>query len=253
MSSLTGLRIVVTRAAHQAEELARPLRQLGAKVILLPLIAIGPPLDPEPLRRAAAESNDYDWILFTSANAVRAFACELRSPANECRARIAAIGMATRRAAEEQGFSVSLMPADYVAEALVEAFGPEDLDSRRILIPQAAVARDVVATELRRRGARVGVVEAYRNVMPPEAAGRTREIFREPYPDWVTLASSSAAANLFRILGADALQWVNIASIGPITSDTVRKLGGSVAAEANPHTIEGLVEALCRHQESQHR
>ncbi len=241
MRALEGLRIVVTRTAHQAEELARPLRELGAEVILLPVIAIAPPADPEPLRRAAEHANEYDWIIFTSANAVRAFVA-----AQECKARIAVVGAATRRVAEKRGFTVSLTPTEYVAESLIEAFQQHDLNGQRILIPTAAMTRDVVASALRERGAQVDVVEAYRNVLPPEAAAHSAEVFRKPYPDWVTFASSSAVKNLVGLVGADALRHVRIATIGPITSETVRACGLELAAEASSHTTEGLLETICQ-------
>ena len=246
MGPLAGVRIVVTRAAHQAEELARPLRDLGAEVILLPVIEIGLPSDPEPLRNAAAHSNRYDWIIFTSANGIRAFVAELPFAVRMCSARIATVGAATRKIAEQQGFTISLTPQTYVAEALVEAFGEEELSGKQILIPSAAITRDVVATELRRRGARVDVVEAYRNVLPGEAASRAAEIFREPLPEWVTFASSSAVDNLVSLIGADTLRHVKIASIGPITSETIRRHRLEFAAEANVQTVEGLVEVLAR-------
>src|SRR5689334_8684998 len=106
MDSLQGLRVVVTRASHQAEELAAPLRALGAEVILLPLIDIAPPLNPGPLRHAAARSNEYDWIIFTSANAVHAFTAQLPELLRVLKARIATVGAATRETAEERGFRV---------------------------------------------------------------------------------------------------------------------------------------------------
>ncbi len=246
MCSLRGLRIVVTRAREDAEELARRLRELGAETILLPVIAIQPPADAAPLRRATTQANNYDWIIFTSANAVRAFAAELPHPARMCKAAVATVGSATRKAAEEQGFTVRITPEKYIAESLVEAFQTEELNRRRILIPTAAATRDVVATELRKQGAHVTVVEAYRNVLPPEARDGAAAVFQEPYPDWVTFASSSAADNLVSLVGADALQGVKIASIGPITSDSVRKHGLEVAAEATVHNIEGLVRALAQ-------
>ncbi|MBV9266919.1 MAG: uroporphyrinogen-III synthase [Acidobacteriaceae bacterium] len=245
MSALSGLRIVVTRAAHQAEELARPLRQLGATVLLLPVIGIAPAADPEPLKRAVSELEAYDWIILSSANAVEVFTREL-SGSRPARARIAAVGSATRDAAERSGLHVHLVPQKYVAESLVDSFSALDLNGRRVLIPSAAVTRDVVAPELRKRGAQVDVVEAYRNVLPPEAVERAREIFRDPYPDWVLFASSSAVDHLISLTGIDALRQVRIASIGPATSTTIRKYGLPLAAEADPHSIPGLIEAVKR-------
>src|SRR5205807_7462596 len=114
MRTLQGQRIVVTRAAHQAEELAAPLRALGAEVILLPLIGIAAPLNVEPLRLAAAHCNEYDWIIFTSANGLAAFVAELQHSPGACKVRIATVGAATREAAEERGFQVSISPETYV-------------------------------------------------------------------------------------------------------------------------------------------
>jgi uroporphyrinogen-III synthase len=243
MKPLLGVRIVITRAVHQAEELAAPLRTLGADTILLPTIGISAPQDPAPLREAVARCNDYDWILFTSANAVQAFSAELQGE-RRCRAQIAAVGSATAQAAEECGFPVSLVPVKYVAESLVEAFAEHNIQGRRILIPSAAVTRDIVPKELRKRGAQVDVVEAYRNIVPPETAGKASEVFREPYPDWVTFASSSAVENLLLLIGTAPLRHVSIATIGPITSQTVAKSGLTVTSEAAVHTISGLVEAI---------
>jgi uroporphyrinogen-III synthase len=244
MRALQGLRIVVTRAAHQGEELAAPLRAMGAEVILLPVIGIAPPLNSERLREAAMRSNEYDWIIFTSANAVAAFADQLQETPPIRTARIATVGAATRHVAETRGFSVDITPVEYVAEALIQALSDEDLNHRRVLIPSAAVTRDVVPGELRKRGAQVDVVEAYRNVIPPEAAEQAAAVFQEPYPDWVLFASSSAVDNLVELISVDRLRHTRIATIGPITSKTVCKHGLSVAAEAEPHTAQGLVNAI---------
>ncbi|HEY7304219.1 MAG TPA: uroporphyrinogen-III synthase [Bryobacteraceae bacterium] len=244
MRPLEGVRVVVTRAVHQAEELAGPLRDLGAKVILAPVIGIAPPADATPLHDAARRADDYDWIIFTSANAVEAFATLLSAPPAGCQARIAVIGAATRESAEQHGFSVALIPERYVAESLVETFAATDLNERRILIPSAAVTRDLIPDELRKRGAHVDVVEAYRNVLPPEAAEHAVAVFREPYPHWVTFASSSAVGNLVQLVGVAQVSPVKIATIGPVTSETVRKHGLEVAVEAEIHSIEGLVRAI---------
>lgn len=245
MRGLEGVRVVVTRGSHQAEELASPLRQLGAEVIVLPVIGIVPPADLEPLRKAALSCDKYDWIIFTSANAVLAFSAELPHPAENCRARVATVGAATCEAARQFGFGVSLIPKKYVAESLVEAFRDEDLKGRRILIPSAAVTREVVPTELRKRGAIVHAVEAYRNVIPAEAIERAPMVFREPYPDWVTFASPSAVENLVHLVGIEPLRHVNIATIGPVTSAALLKYGLTVAAEASVSTITGLIDAIC--------
>ncbi len=229
---------MVTRAAPQAEELAQPLRERGATPILLPVIGIAPPADPSPLANAIAQIDCYDWIVFSSVNGVRAIGKQ------GCRARVATVGAATRAFAEERGFTVSVTPETYVAEALVEALGTQDLSGRRILIPSAAVTRDVVREELVKRGALVDVVEAYRNVLPPEAAPMATEVFQAPYPDWVTFASSSAVDNLVALVSPGVLRHSRIASIGPVTSKTIRSHALTVAAEGAVHSIAGLVDAL---------
>jgi uroporphyrinogen-III synthase len=244
MRKLDGLRIVVTRAAHQAEELARPLRERGAEVLLLPAIAIAPPVDPRALNQAVARANQFDWIVFTSANAISAFIAALGHAPGEIHARVATVGSATRAVAESAGFKVSLTPDKYIAEALIESFGAEKLIGQRVLIPAAAVTRDVVAPALRARGTTVDVVEAYRNVIPEEASAQVWEVFREPFPDWVTFASSSAVKNLVLLAGAHKLARVKIASIGPVTSAAVRVHGLEIAAEADPQNVAGLVESI---------
>ncbi len=238
MKPLAGLRIVVTRAAHQAKELAGPLAALGAEVVMLPVIGIAPPEDPQPLAEAIRQIDAYDWIVFTSTNGVRALGKQ------HCRARVATVGSATREFAEANGWKVTVTPETYVAEALLEALGQHELQGQRILIPSAAVTRDVVREELNRRGAIVNVVEAYRNVIPAEAIGNAKTLLQPPYPEWITFASSSAVENLVALANSAALQHSKIASIGPITSKTVRENGLTVAAEANPHNVRGLVEAI---------
>jgi uroporphyrinogen-III synthase len=235
---LAGLRILVTRAAPQAEELAQPLREQGAEAILLPVIAIAPPANPQPLAQAIAQIDRYDWIVFTSTNAIRALG-EKRGPA-----RIATVGAATRAFAEQKGWQVDVTPDNYVAEALVEKLGAEEIRGKRILIPSAAVTRDVVRAELIRRGALVDVVEAYRNVIPPSAPSMAKVIFQRPFPDWITFASSSAVENLISLVTVETLRQTKIACLGPVTSNTVRQHALTVNAEPPKHTIPALVEAL---------
>jgi uroporphyrinogen-III synthase len=249
MGALNGLRIVVTRAAHQAEELAAPLRQLGAQVILLPTIAIGPPADIAPLQEAASRANEYDWIIFTSQNSVDAFAAHARCGELQ-RFKVAAVGNATREAAEGRGLEVHRIPENYVAESLVDAFSTGELRGKQILIPSAAVTRDVIPRELSQRGAVVTVVEAYRNVLPDGLAETASLVFRDPLPDWVLFASPSAVENLASLVQMQVVKRVKIATIGPVTSKAVEKYGLTVTAEADTHDIEGLVSAVERWQDS---
>src|SRR5204863_2241371 len=166
---LFGQRIVVTRDHRQAAELAEPLEELGAEVLLLPVIEIQPPANPEPLERAMLQLHAYDWIIFTSVNGVRSFVNAL-GDIRSLRAKVCAIGPATQAAVEALHIKVDRMPTEYVAESLLEALAGDDLAGKRILLPRAAVARDLVPLELTRRGAKVDVVEAYRTEVPQDAS-----------------------------------------------------------------------------------
>jgi uroporphyrinogen-III synthase len=243
-AKLDGLRIVITRAAHQAADLAQAFRETGADPIFLPVVAIGPPADPQLLKQAAARAGagHYDWIVFASANGVSALAAYVPNPQSVL-ARIAVVGEATRRTAEAAGFHVDLVPDEFTAECLVAAFG-DDLNGASILIPSASGARDVLPRGLASRGARVDIVEAYCNVLPQDAKNRANEIFREPLPDWVTFASPSAVLHLAQVLELDKLRRVKIASIGPVTSSAIRLLGLHISAEAQIHSAHGLVAAI---------
>jgi uroporphyrinogen-III synthase len=159
------------------------------------------------------------------------------------RAKVCAIGPATAAAVEALHIKVDRMPKEYVAESLLEALASDDLTGKRVLLPRAAVARDLVPVELTRRGAAVDVVEAYRTVIPDNASVRAREILARK-PHWITFTSSSTVKNFMQIAGRDALAGVKIASIGPITSATARELGLTVDVEADPHTVPGMVSVL---------
>jgi uroporphyrinogen III methyltransferase/synthase len=245
---LFGRRVVVTRAREQASALAEKLHALGAAVVEFPTIEIRPAEDYGPLDCAITDLASYDWLIFTSANGVRFFLERLDRSATDLRAlkaKVCAIGPATKKAVEALHLKVDLMGKEYVAESLIEAFGAYDLAGKRMLLPRAAVARDVVPAELGRRGARVDVVEAYRTVVPEGAAQAAGEIFGGARkPDWITFTSSSTVQNFVAAAGTEVLAGVKAASIGPVTSATARKLGIEVAAEAAEFTIDGLVEAI---------
>jgi uroporphyrinogen III methyltransferase/synthase len=238
---LHGRRIAVTRAKGQADAMTERLRELGADVVELPAIEIRPPADPAPLDAAIARLESYDWLIFTSANGVRRFLDRLDASGRDLRAlraKLCAIGPATRAAIEALHLKVDVMGKEYVAEGLLAAFAGRDLRGARVLLPRAAVARDAVPVELARRGALVDVIEAYRTVAPEGLA------LPDPPPDWITFTSSSTAQNLVAAVGAAALARIRIASIGPVISATARGLGVEVAAEAKVFTADGLVDAI---------
>jgi uroporphyrinogen III methyltransferase/synthase len=245
---LFGQRIVVTRSIGQAGALASRLEALGAEAIEMPMIEIQPAADYGPLDQAISQLSLYDWLIFTSANGVRAFVERMDRSAIDfraLRARICAIGPATRAAVEALHLKVDLMGTEYVAEGLLRAFAGHPLEGARILLPRAAVARDLVPVELRRRGAQVDVVEAYRTELPEDAAARAREVFGAgPKPGWIAFTSSSTVRNFVSVAPPGALAGVRVASIGPVTTRTARESGIEVAVEAREFTIDGLVEAI---------
>lgn len=230
---LYGQRIVVTRA--ESSRMNVRLRALGADVIEFPVIAIVPPADPAPLIEAAASLNQYDWLIFTSVNGVTALfdrVDDLRG----LRARICTIGPATKAAVEKLKLKVDVVPSDYVGEGLAAAL-PSDLAGQRILIPRATVARDVVPEALRERGAVADVVNAYRTIVPQPTATLPSEY------DWVTFTSSSTVKNFLALAGSPKGR---IASIGPITTATLRQHGLEPTIEALEYTTDGIVAALER-------
>ncbi len=247
---LAGTRIVVTRARDQAGVLCARLTGLGAEVIEFPTIEIRAAEDYRPLDEAIGRLASYDWLIFTSANGVRFFLERLRrcgADLASLRARICAIGPATRRAVEALKLKVDLMPAEYVAESLVAAFASENLAGKRILLPRAGIARDVVPVELAARGAHVDVVEAYRTVVPEQAPALAAQIFAGARkPDWITFTSSSTVTNFVAAAGAASLDGVRVASIGPVTTATARQHGIQVTVEASRFTIDGLIEAILK-------
>ena len=236
---LFGKRVVITREQLQAPQFSAQLRELGAEVVECPVIEIRPIPGPPP-----AGLCEYDWVIFTSVNGVRHFVDRL-DDIRELKGKIAAVGASTKAALEALHLKVDLVPADYVAEGIVAAFANEDLLGKRILLPRASVARDLVPDELAKRGACVDVLDVYRTVVPENAPGYAEQAFsgREK-PNWVTFTSSSTVKNLLAIVDRQKLDGVRIASIGPVTSATIEKHGLHVDCEANPHTMNGLLSAL---------
>jgi uroporphyrinogen III methyltransferase/synthase len=243
---LFGQRIVVTRAREQAGALATLLHALGAETIELPTIEIQPAEDYAPFDNAIANLRDYGWLIFTSANGVRFFLERLDRSKSDLRSiegRICAIGPATRDALERFHLKVDCLAKEYVAEGLLEALAAFDLTGARVLIARAAVARDLLPAELTRRGAHVDVVEAYRTVAPADLGQRAAGVLARK-PHWITFTSSSTAQNFINAVGVEALREVPCASIGPITTSTLRQNGIPVALEASEYTIPGLIHAL---------
>ncbi|MBZ5516900.1 MAG: uroporphyrinogen-III synthase [Acidobacteriia bacterium] len=253
-SPLLGKRIVITRAREQAGALREALAALGAEVIELPTIEIRDPASWEPLDSAIHRLEQFQYVLVTSVNGVRSFVARLKACGRDVRdlkgLTIGAIGPATAAAFAKAGAKVDFVPTEYRAEGLLEALAGHDLRGKSFLIPRAKVARDLVPRVLEDRGARVEVVEAYETVAPQYAAEELERLMTPP-PDAITFTSSSTAANSAQLFGdrplKELLGTTVIASIGPVTSETLRKLGLEVTVEAKESTIAGLAEALRRY------
>jgi uroporphyrinogen-III synthase len=249
---LAGRRVLVTRALHQAGKLSEGLRALGAEPVEVPVLEIRSPSSYEAIDDALTRLDQFDWLILTSANTVRAFAeraAELGLPLAPLKAlKVAAIGEATADAARMQGLPVTLIPGAYVAEAMVDALA-KHASGQKFLLARAEVARDVIPDALRAAGAKVDVVDAYRNVMPEAAPDLLREALQQKI-DATTFTSSSSVTHLAEAARRAGIVFpfaeVAAISIGPITSKTLREAGWEPAIEANPHDISGLISAVAR-------
>jgi uroporphyrinogen-III synthase len=249
--ALSGVRVLVGRARHQAGALSGELRKLGATVLEIPFIEIRKPRSFKPLDSALQNLDGYDWLILTSANGAEAMwerLTRLRLTKDLKRLHIAAIGPATKKAIERHGVKVEVVPKEYVAESVVRSLRRR-MKGKRVLLVRARVARDVIPRELRKAGAQVRVVEAYETVVPRSSRVRLRSALKNPRrrPHIVTFTSSSTVCNFAALLGARqtaGLDEIRLASIGPVTSSTLRKLGLRVDIEAKAFTIPGLIEAI---------
>ena len=251
---LAGKRILITRPRAKAGRLAEALTSQGAAVLLLPTIEIIPPETYAHLDAVLEVISGFDWLVITSANGAAALADRMRflriSPRQLSHLQIAAIGPATAVAVEKIGLKIAAMPEEYVAEAVVTLLR-DQVAGRRVLLARAAVARDVIPEELRKCGADVHVVEAYRTVIPADSIAQVRALFGEGalLPDAVTFTSSSTVKNFFTLLAAAGIELprgLQAISIGPVTSKTLRQHHWEPACQAEKYDIPGVVEACIR-------
>ncbi|WP_263379500.1 uroporphyrinogen-III synthase [Granulicella paludicola] len=275
-------RILVTRSPHQASPLADALRALGLEPILIPTIELAPPTTFAPLDEAIATLDTFHWLLFTSANAVEAFAeryihltavilsggrspqprdLEAAAPTTTAETflplnlRVAAIGPATARALEPLGLNPDLIPEKAIAESLAESLLPHALQPdgtpTRFLLIRAESARDHLPDTLRAAGAVVTIAPAYRTITPADSIAAIQHLFSDPssYPDAITFTSSSTVTNLLALLEVSSLSLpfgIPRISIGPITSKTLTDLNLSPHTEASEPTIPALADAVRR-------
>lgn len=257
--ALAGRHIAITRPPEQAPQLARLLEDAGARVTLLSAIDIAPLEETSTLdaavERLAQSGPLYDWVVFTSVNGVRALDQRLTALGWDWsvldRSSVAAIGPATAQALEAHGVTPTLVPDEYVAEGILRGVG--NVSGKRLLLLRADIARKTLAEELRRGGAEVDEVAAYRTIVVPPDAAVLRRLLDADRPDAITFTSSSTVRGLLQSLDAvgvspeEAFAGIALACIGPVTAGTLREYGLEPALVAGEYTMPGLVRALIDH------
>jgi uroporphyrinogen-III synthase len=245
LDPLSDLRVVITRAEHQSAGLAAAFERAGALVELLPLLEIVSLADRAPLERAAAEVASFDWVVFTSANAVEAFPPFAGALSH---VKTAAVGMATAGALRARGIEPDLIPADSEAAGLVASLAPE-VRGRCVLLPQAADARPVLFEGLVAAGAEVTAVVAYDKRLPADAPRRAAALFASGPLGWVTFTSPRTVRHFAALFGNDweaRREGLLAVSIGSVTSAELWRWGVEPAAEASRPGDEEMVAAVAR-------
>ena len=246
---LFGQTIMVTRPEQQQAELADQLSELGAGIVRQPAIKIVPSHELTSVDRAITQLNDFDWLVFSSANGVRFLldrvidlGCDMRQLG--C-TKIAAIGPGTADALTRYHLRADLVPkTSFRAETLADDLKPL-ANGRRFLLARASRGREILAEQLCESGANVEQVVVYESTDVPEAEAEVRQQLEAGRIDWITVTSSAIARSLAQMFG-DSLRHAKIASISPITTATLHELGHEVAAEASEYTMPGLVAAIAR-------
>jgi uroporphyrinogen III methyltransferase/synthase len=251
---LEGKRIVITRAPDQAQEFQRRLENLGAEVLLLPVVSFSAPADTAPLDRAIGSIETFDWVVFTSANAARFFA-ERCAKLGRLRGvgsgpRCAAVGSATAAAAKQEGFAVDLVAGEFRGEALGRDLGPAVV-GKRVLLPRSDHAGRELPDALEKAGAHVTEVIAYHTGGSGAADPGVIESVRAAQVDVVSFFSPSAVENLRGLLGAEAFLRLAaraaMVAVGPVTAEALRRAGATVAIEASEATAESVADAIAKY------
>jgi uroporphyrinogen III methyltransferase/synthase len=258
--ALAGKRIVVTRAPEQSVDLTQALQGAGAEVMALPLVRFVEEKDTESLDAALRELGSFDWLIFTSANAVRFLAKRGKElgllPPDDKKAgpRVAAVGPASAKAARGAGFRVDLVAARHdggeLAAHLIAELGPR-MRGTRVLLPRSNRADDTLPSRLKEAGARVIEVVVYRTEQSSDVDPGLLEEIRRGSVDVITLASHSAFQALTELIGPGTLARIamrtSLAAIGPTTAAAIQEFGLPAPIEARDATSAGMVEAIIQH------
>ena len=247
---LKGRTILITGAERSGTELGAKLRALGAQLLSLPGIEIVPPSSWAPLDEAVARLASFEWLVFTSQNAIEPFFDRLVKHGPQTIAmrglRVAAVGSSTARTLTARGLDVHVVPAEHVAEALAGALAPHVV-GKRVLWPRAEQARDVLSSRLLAAGAlEVVAAPAYRSQTPQVDAAPVRAALEAGRVDATTLASARTLRGVLELLGREGVAWLGrtrLICLGPIVESACRSEGLLDVTVAKPHTIQGLVDA----------
>jgi len=257
---LFGRRIVITRPHAQAADFAEQLESFGAEVVPFPTVEVVAPPSLAALHDAMRRAAEFDWVVFTSANGVRVFFDYLQAVGADVRdwhgARFAAIGPQTAKAVQRYGVRVDTIPEEFRAEAVVDALVQAGVAGKRVLLPRAAGARDVLPVELQRHGALVEEVATYTTALPSDTAEELRELLLRGGADLLTFTSSSTVQNFVAIFKGEVdrvLAQATVGCIGPVTAETARSYGMQVAIQPSTYTIPAFVEAIVRYYTDQPR
>ncbi|HDQ40198.1 MAG TPA: uroporphyrinogen-III C-methyltransferase [Desulfonatronum sp.] len=256
---LLGRGVVVTRSREQASDVVTALENLGACCHEFPTIAVTPMDDPAPIQDAAAQLGSYDWVVFTSVNGVRMFWDVLDTQGLDARAfagtQVAAIGPATAQGLAERGVKADFVPAKYVAEDIVQGLLSRGVAGKRVLIPRAEQAREVLPEELLRAGARVEVLPVYRTLPVTTGAEELMTALDKGEVHYITFTSSSTVTNFFTAIAPEVIQrhreGLRLACIGPVTARTLKAHGFTSDIQPEDYTIPALVQAVVQDAQDQ--
>ncbi len=249
---LFGKRVLVTRARSQASKLVKQLEALGAEVFEYPTIEIVPVHDPGPLDQSLRNIEKYDWMMFTSSNAVRGVAARMKALGIDSRSlsqlKFGVNGPSTARALGEIGFNADAIPDQYLASAMIELLREKGIRPKNVLFPRSEIGRETLANGLREMGANVDEITSYSTETPNDTGELATEAYEQGI-DFTTFTSSSTIRNLVKLLGGspELINTSKTVMIGPITAETAEELKVNIDIQAEEQSIAGIVDAILSH------